>query len=260
MQTTAARRPRLRCAQQGGPPAAAPPHGFAVPGAPGQPAADPVRLNRQNPKGGAGMQAYKTVAKEAADEYIVKKSRFIGYAKPVTTQQEAIDFIAEIKSKHWDATHNVYAYRLRDGQQRRYSDDGEPQGTAGVPALDVLNKAGVTDCVVVCTRYFGGIMLGAGGLVRAYGHTAKIALDAAGIITMAPCTLAAVTCDYTLYGKLNPLLCRMGAIVEDTAFSDVVRLQFRIPTDDYAALCAEVIDQSNGRVRCEALGEGFAQI
>ncbi len=111
------------------------------------------------------MPGYKTIKNESSDEFIVKKSRFIGYVRPVKTQQEALDFISEIKTKHWDATHNVYAYVLREGGVRRFSDDGEPQGTAGIPSLDVLLKEEVTDCCVVVTRYFGGIMLGAGGLV-----------------------------------------------------------------------------------------------
>ena len=106
------------------------------------------------------MSEYKTVLNEADDEFVVKKSRFIGYVKPVRTADEAVEFINSIKSKHWDATHNVYAYVLRDGQTRRYSDDGEPQGTAGIPVLDVLLKEELTDVCVVATRYFGGIMLG----------------------------------------------------------------------------------------------------
>ena len=100
------------------------------------------------------MSDYLTLGKEASDEFIEKRSRFIGYAKPVTTQEEAMDFINTIRSRHWDATHNVYAYVLREGQSRRYSDDGEPSGTAGVPVLDVLLKENITDCVVVATRYF----------------------------------------------------------------------------------------------------------
>ena len=124
------------------------------------------------------MTEYKTIKEASSDEFIVKKSRFIGYVKPVKTQEEALEFINEIKTKHWDATHNVHAYCLREGGIRRFSDDGEPQGTAGIPSLDVLLKEEVVDCCVVVTRYFGGIMLGAGGLVRAYSHGAKIALDA----------------------------------------------------------------------------------
>ncbi|MBR0113448.1 MAG: YigZ family protein, partial [Clostridia bacterium] len=112
------------------------------------------------------MDSYKTVKKADSEEYIVKKSRFIASVKPVTSQDEALAFISEISKKYWDATHNVYAYSIREGGVKRFSDDGEPQGTAGIPALDVLEKSGVTDCAVVVTRYFGGIMLGAGGLVR----------------------------------------------------------------------------------------------
>ena len=206
------------------------------------------------------MDQFKTVATEAVDEYIVKKSRFLGYAKPVTTAEEAVAFIEQIKKKHWDATHNVYAYVLRDGQTRRYSDDGEPQGTAGIPALDVLCKGELTDVCVVCTRYFGGIMLGAGGLVRAYSHTAKIAVEAAGIITMAKCTVGEVTCDYTYYGRLVPLLCSHGGFVEDTVFADAVTVRFKIPSVAFAALDAAVVDTSFGKVRVTALQEIFDKI
>ena len=146
------------------------------------------------------MKPYKTLGHYAAEEYIVKKSRFIGYAKPVKTEKEALDFIAEISKKHWDATHNVYAYSLREGGIKRYSDDGEPQGTAGMPVLNVLTQEEVTDCVVVVTRYFGGILLGGGGLVRAYTHSAKIGVDAAEIITLVPWSVCTIQCDYTFYG------------------------------------------------------------
>ena len=206
------------------------------------------------------MNEYRTLAGEANDAFVERRSRFIGYAKPVQTQQEATDFIEAIKSKHWDATHNVYAYCLREGQIRRYSDDGEPQGTAGIPALDVLLKEGLTDCVVVCTRYFGGVLLGAGGLVRAYSHTAKIAVEKAGMITMGLCAEGEATCDYTLYGKLQPLLCREGAILTDTAFADSVTLRFRIPAERWDALCAAVVDASFGRCTPVRTGEAFAQI
>ena len=206
------------------------------------------------------MDLYKTIEREAVDEYIVKKSRFLGYAKPVTTPDEAVAFIEEIKKKHWDATHNVYAYVLREGQIRRYSDDGEPQGTAGIPALDVLLKGELTDLCVVCTRYFGGIMLGAGGLVRAYSHTAKIAAEAGGIITMAKCSVAEVTSDYTYYGRLLPLLCSHGAIVEDTVFADSVTVRFKIPASAFGALDAAVVDSSFGKVHPVLLGEKFDKI
>ena len=117
------------------------------------------------------MQAeYTTLADYGTDEFVEKRSRFIGYAKPVTTEEEAIAFVNEIRAQHREASHNVYAYALREGQVRRYSDDGEPQGTAGIPVLDVLQKSGIVDAVVVVTRYFGGTLLGAGGLVLSLIH------------------------------------------------------------------------------------------
>lgn len=206
------------------------------------------------------LSGYKTIKKESSDEFVVKKSRFIGYIKPVTTQQEAVDFINAIKSKHWDATHNVYAYVLREGQIRRYSDDGEPQGTAGIPVLDVLLKEGITDCVVVATRYFGGIMLGAGGLVRAYSHTAKIAVDSGVVITMSLCKIAEVICDYTYYGRLTPLICQHGGIVEDTEFSDNVKVVFRIPEEDFERLNAQIFDSSFGKYKAVSFDEKYCEI
>ena len=128
------------------------------------------------------MKEYKTVEFENSDEFIEKKSKFIGYVKPVKTQEEATEFINKIKSKHWDATHNVYAYVLQENNIQRYSDDGEPSGTAGVPVLDVILKSNLVDVCVVVTRYFGGTLLGAGGLVRAYSHGSKIAVEAGNII------------------------------------------------------------------------------
>ena len=119
---------------------------------------------------------YRTIRAAASAEFVEKRSRFIGYISPVTTQQDAIAFIDSIKSKHWDATHNVPAYIIRDGNICRFSDDGEPQGTAGMPILEVLRHENLTDCVCVVTRYFGGILLGAGGLCRAYTKAAKDAL------------------------------------------------------------------------------------
>ena len=206
------------------------------------------------------MAEYRTVKKRSQDEFVVKKSRFIGYVCPVKTVEEANAFIQEIKSKHWDATHNVYAYSLKDGMTRRFSDDGEPQGTAGIPALDVILKENVVDCCVVCTRYFGGIMLGAGGLVRAYSHTAKIALDAGEIITMALCKIVKVESDYNFYGRLVPLICEEGGIVEDTVFADNVEVTFRIPEEKASYFEARLVDVSNGRFHSTVIGEKFCEI
>lgn len=200
---------------------------------------------------------YRTISKSASDEFVEKKSRFIGYIKPVTTQAEAVAFINEIKSKHWDATHNVYAYVLREGQTRRYSDDGEPQGTAGIPVLDVLLKEELTDCVVVATRYFGGTLLGTGGLVRAYSHTAKIAVEAGEVITMKLCKVLKVCCDYNFYGRLNSLIPELGGIIEDTDFADTVTVTFKMPVDDVAEFDKKLVDLSFGKFKSEEIGEEF---
>lgn len=206
------------------------------------------------------MDSYKTLEKSSSDEFVVKKSRFIGYAAPVATNDEAVAFINSIKAKHRDATHNVYAYRLRGGQIQRYSDDGEPQGTAGLPVLDVLLKEDVTDCAVVATRYFGGILLGASGLVRAYTHTAKIGIESAKIITMAPCKIARLVCDYTFYGKLQTIIAAFGVSVEGTDFADNVCLSLKIPFDVFEKFDAEVFDKSFGKLRAEVTEEKFSKI
>lgn len=206
------------------------------------------------------MDSYKTIRTAASDEFVEKKSRFIGHICPVTTQDEAIEFIREKKAQYWDATHNVYAYVLREGQTRRYSDDGEPQGTAGIPVLDVLLKEELTDCVLVVTRYFGGTLLGTGGLVRAYSHGSKIAVEAGGIVTMAICSIAEVTCDYTFYGRLASLIPEMGGFVEDTQYTDAVTVRFRIPSSIVPAFDAKLFDQSLGKYRCRVLSENFSPI
>lgn len=205
------------------------------------------------------MQEYKTVEKEASDFFIEKKSKFIGYAKPVKTQEEAVDFISEIKSKHWDATHNVYAYVLRENNIQRYSDDGEPSGTAGVPVLDVMLKESLVDVCVVATRYFGGTLLGAGGLVRAYSHTSKIALEAAGIITMAQCSVMSAEVDYSFYDRLNILLSDFSAVILDTSFSDKVCVEFSVKENIVDLLNAKLIDVSNGKYISKFLRKEFSK-
>lgn len=149
------------------------------------------------------MFEYKTVEKAAVAEFTEKKSRFIGYVCPVKTAEEAQNFITEVRSKNREATHNVPAYVLRENNIQRCSDDGEPSGTAGVPVLDVILKNEVKDVCVVVTRYFGGVLLGAGGLVRAYSHGSKIALEAGGIITLAPCAVLQVEADYPFYERIR---------------------------------------------------------
>ena len=149
---------------------------------------------------------YKTVQFEAKGEFVEKRSRFIGYCKPVKTEQEAVEFINSKRTEHWDATHNVYAYSLREGNIKRYSDDGEPSGTAGMPTLDVILKNDIYDVCIVVTRYFGGVLLGTGGLVRAYSQGAKVALEAGNVVLMQSCAICQAKCSYNQYGKVSSLI------------------------------------------------------
>ena len=206
------------------------------------------------------MDCFKTVKKESSEEYTVKKSRFIGYIKPVSSKQEALDFITEISKKNWDATHNVYAYVIREEGVKKFSDDGEPQGTAGMPVLDVIEKNGVTDVCIVVTRYFGGIMLGAGGLVRAYSHSASLALSAGEIVTKAMCARLSIVCDYNFYGRLASLIPESGGIIEDTVYADSVTVIFRLPVDACASFASKLTEASNGRYSFEETGRFYADI
>ncbi len=194
---------------------------------------------------------------ESSDEFIEQRSKFIGYVKPVKTEQEALDFINEKRQKHWDATHNVYAYVLRDGNIQRYSDDGEPHGTAGVPTLDVIIKSGVTDVVVVVTRYFGGILLGAGGLVRAYTKGAKIALEAGNIITMESCNIARLKCDYNQYGKISGLIPSNNGVIDNTDFTDKVEIEYHISHENFVKFQKQLADTTCGSVETEVIDEKF---
>lgn len=192
------------------------------------------------------MEDYKTVLNDAEAEMVERKSRFIGYCRPVKSQDEAIDFINEIRAKHRQATHNVYAYVLRKDNIMRYSDDGEPAGTAGVPVLEVIKKEGLTDIAVVVTRYFGGILLGAGGLVRAYGKSAKLGIDAAVRIEKLYCDLYLIRCDYSTYGKLEYAINTEGYILKDCSFENDVCLTVGVKPEQKNAFLKTVADISGG--------------
>lgn len=200
---------------------------------------------------------YKTVSQQSQDEFTEKRSRFIGYVKPVKTEEEATAFISEIRSKHWDARHNVYAYSLREGNIKRYSDDGEPSGTAGMPVLDVIVKNDLYDVCVVVTRYFGGILLGTGGLVRAYSQGSKIALQAGHPVLMQSCLLCEVRCTYNQYGKVSALLLENGGTADDTVYESDVTLRFHIPPQDLPGLNKKLADVTAGSVQAASNGEDY---
>lgn len=186
-------------------------------------------------------------AKKAEAEFIERKSRFIGYISPVSSEDEARAFVASIKQKHADATHNVWAYVLRGGAVARCSDDGEPQGTAGLPTLDIIRKSGLDDCVIVVTRYFGGILLGAGGLTRAYSAAAKAAVDAAGIAEWVPFTLFSLETNYSDYQKLAYELPRMSVSVESTDFGADVTINAAIESEKYDDIAQRIASLTNGK-------------
>ena len=202
------------------------------------------------------IEEYTTVNGAGQDEITEKKSRFIGYAAPVSTADEALDFVKSIKKKHNDARHNCFAYALRDGSVR-YSDDGEPQGTAGQPILDVLARGGIADCVVVVTRYFGGILLGTGGLTHAYSAAAKLAVNAAGIVEMKRMLVCSLCCDYSIYGSVQTLIAKHAAIMSDSVFEDNVRLELLCLPENADDFAAELTEISSGRLKLEQKGEKF---
>ena len=206
------------------------------------------------------MDTYKTVKGFASAELVEKRSRFIGYIMPVTTSEEALAFLEKVRSTHWDATHNVYAYVLRGEGISRYSDDNEPQGTAGMPTLDVIQKRGLTDCITVVTRYFGGTLLGAGGLVRAYSAAAKAAVEAAGERVMTLCSVCELSCPYTLYGKLPALIAKYGGSVDDSSFTDEVTVRFHIPADGLNAFNKALSEESSGKIQAEEKEQAYMEI
>lgn len=200
---------------------------------------------------------YYTISKPANASFIEKRSEFIGYIAPVKTNDEAVDFVNSIKAMHRKAKHNVYAYILRNDNISRYSDDGEPQGTAGVPVLDVLQKRGLTDICVVVTRYFGGILLGGGGLVRAYSHAASLACDAAHIMNMCLCRRLKIKTDYGMYGKISYILPNYDTITVNSDFGTEVTLEILVLSEKKNALLKDITEITNGSADVDELEELF---
>lgn len=196
---------------------------------------------------------YKTIARRCEASFIEKKSEFIGYLCPVQTEDQAVAFIEEIRAMHRKATHNCYAYILRENNAARHSDDGEPGGTAGVPIYEVLRKEGLTDVCCVVTRYFGGILLGAGGLVRAYTKGAKDAVEAAQIKCMASAVKLLVTVDYGLYGRLAQIFADFDARIADEQFADNVKITLFIREENAQKLTDKLIDSCSGAISVDEL-------
>lgn len=195
------------------------------------------------------MKPYKTLLKRSEDEFIVNKSRFIGHACPCETEEDALKFLAEMREKYKDASHNCYAYIIGTNMGiMRYNDDGEPGGTAGMPIIEVLKARGVTNLCCVVTRYFGGILLGAGGLVRAYSKGAAIALDACGVGVMHPTARYLLDVPYPMLSKVEYFLASAPVEIEEKTFADVVTLSLLTRCDDEEALLRQITDLSEGRL------------
>lgn len=191
------------------------------------------------------------------DRFEEKRSKFTGRLWHVETAEQAVEKIKEMREKYWDASHHCYAYILREGNVMRYSDDGEPQGTAGMPILDVLRHENLCDCVCVVTRYFGGVLLGTGGLVRAYTKGAQLAVSAAGIQRMSLYTVVLIACPYNLYETVTRLLPGFDGSVEQTDYGADVTLTCTVPAGGEQALNAALADATAGAVSAEAIETRF---
>jgi len=183
--------------------------------------------------GGSGLQKeYYTVLTPAVTEFEEKKSRFISSVQPVSSEDEAVKFIQSLKTKYWDATHNVYAYYIcEDNEIQRFNDDGEPSGTAGMPILEVIKRMDVRNLVVVVTRYFGGILLGAAGLVRAYSKSAAMGIEAATIVKRVLCTGVQIVIEYSQLGKVQNALLSEGYFIRDIKYGQDVEFLAYVPVD-----------------------------
>lgn len=202
--------------------------------------------------------AYITIRDRGEDRFEEKKSEFIGYAKRVESEEEAKEFVNEIKSMHKQARHNCWAYVI--GQNygiQRYSDDGEPQGTAGIPILEVMKKQGITDCAIVVTRYFGGILLGAGGLTRAYIKGASIALKSAGVVEKVEGLKLSIEIDYDLIGKIQYLCGQNNWHIEDSEYADKVKIHIYAEKEVAPIIEKEVTEATNGKAVISKTEEGI---
>ena len=201
--------------------------------------------------------SYKTVMEEAQTLLIEKKSKFIAHVKPVDTEDAALEFLSLIRSQYADATHNVYAYVIDENNIFRYSDDGEPSGTAGMPVLDTIRKAGLVDVIVVVTRYFGGTLLGTGGLVHTYGASAKSGLEAAKPIVNNLSDIVAIKVDYSLVGKMQYKIATDGYTLEDTLYESDVTFIVSCPISETDKLLKDVTEFTNGTAICNIIDNKY---
>ena len=206
------------------------------------------------------MSSYKTIKQPSQVEIIEKKSRFISLTYPVTTEEEALIHLENARKKYYDATHVVFAYRIRNNQIQRFSDDGEPQGTAGVPVLEVLTKGEITDTLSIVVRYFGGTLLGAGGLIRAYSKSAHEGVEASRVITMAECVEFTIDCPYHLLGKVEHILMEQDCRKINTEYADRILLHYYLKASRFPFLLSELREATNAQVTAERVTENFYEL
>lgn len=204
--------------------------------------------------------SYKTIARPAQAELLAKKSRFIATVRPVSQEAEALALIEQMRKQYYDATHNVYAYILSNHNICRYSDDGEPSGTAGVPVLEVLKRESLIDVAVVVTRYFGGTLLGTGGLIRAYGGAAKLGIDAGMIIMRQLCDIVSVKVDYQQLGKVKYEALAAGYRLEDIKYEGEVTLLLCCQAGQSANLSKLMIEVTGARALCHVEGQKYIDL
>ena len=205
------------------------------------------------------MSEYFIPAGAGEAEFVEKRSSFLGHVRYVETEDEAKAFVAVMKKKFYDARHNFWCYIIKDGAVR-YSDDGEPQGTAGIPMLEVLKREGVTNVVCVVTRYFGGVLLGTGGLLRAYTKSAKDALDAAGVCVVRRWVKAEIACSYAMLERLKTECTAIGGVVADIEYSSDVCLKLLLPEDKADAFSQRTADVTAGASELKITGEEFKPV
>ncbi len=210
----------------------------------------PLFLNERRDK-----MPYKTIYAEASDSFVEQKSEFIGYIAPVKTEEEAVAFINKVEAQNRKARHNCYAYVLKEGNISRFSDNGEPGGTAGPPILDVIVKNGLCDVCIVVTRYFGGILLGKGGLTRAYSTGASMAVSAAKIASFQEAYSLKLKLDYSFYDRLCRLLASLGAVTTNTDFAEGVEISLVIKKGELETLQKQVADLGSGKILLSNLTE-----
>lgn len=197
-------------------------------------------------------EQYRMLSKGAQAELVEKKSRFIATIRPVSSEEEAVAFIEEMKKKYYDARHNCSAFVIGSkGELTRSSDDGEPSGTAGRPMLEVLTGSGIRNIAVVVTRYFGGVLLGTGGLVRAYSGAVKMALEQCETITRRYGVQILIKTDYNGVGKIQYLLGSKDVVIQDSVYAADVQMTVLVPIEEYDRLCKELVEATNGRVGLE---------